>query len=153
MYKRQVLDKDGYVIGMIGGSVGNADWMCGEVARSSKRNSLGVLSSFIADSTQVTQVIDSVNLSIAVDSAKNTNADLLNPSNPDIKETYNWPKNAIVPSSIKYEEIIYDNNFFTDYCYRYWLDVDNTNGEYVYELHPTELASKEWALMLKNHLG
>ena len=85
--------------------------MCGEVARSSKRNSLGVLSSFIADSTQVTQVIDSVNLSIAVDSAKNTNADLLNPSNPDIKETYNWPKNAIVPSSVKYEEIIYDNNF------------------------------------------
>ena len=110
-YGGPVLDKDGYVIGMIGGSVGNADWMCGEVARSSKRNSLGVLSSFIADSTQVTQVIDSVNLSIAVDSAKNTNTDLLNPSNPDIKETYNWPKNAIVPSSIKYEEIIYDNNF------------------------------------------
>ena len=48
---------------------------------------------------------------------------------------------------------IYDNNFFTDYCYRYWLDVNNTNGKYVYDLHPTELASKEWALMLKNHLG
>ena len=48
---------------------------------------------------------------------------------------------------------LYDNNFFTDYCYRYWLDVNNTNGEYVYDLHPTELASKEWALMLKNHLG
>jgi len=110
-YGGPVLDKDGYVIGMIGGSIGNSDWMCGEVARSSKRNSLGVLSSFIADSTQVTQVIDSVNLSIAVDSAKNTNTNLLNPSNPDIKETYNWPKNAIVPSSIKYEEIIYDNNF------------------------------------------
>ena len=110
-YGGPVLDKDGYVIGMIAGSVGNVDWMCGEVARSSKRNSLGVLSSFIADSTQVTQVIDSVNLSIAVNSAKNTNTDLLNPSNPDIKETYNWPKNAIVPSSVKYEEIIYDNNF------------------------------------------
>ena len=106
-----VLDKDGFVIGMIGGSVGNVDWMCGEIAKSSNRNSLGVLSSFIADSTKVTQVIDSVNLSIAVKDAKNTNVDLLNPSNPVIKETNSWPKNAIVPSSVRYEEIIYDENF------------------------------------------
>ena len=110
-YGGPVLDKDGFVIGMIGGSVGNVDWMCGEIAKSSNRNSLGVLSSFIADSTKVTQVIDSVNLSIAVKDAKNTNTDLLNPSNPVIKETYSWPKNAIVPSSVRYEEIIYDENF------------------------------------------
>ena len=110
-YGGPVLDKDGFVIGMIGGSVGNVDWMCGEIAKSSNRNSLGVLSSFIADSTKVTQVIDSVNLSIAVKDAKNTNVDLLNPSNPVIKETYSWPKNAIVPSSVRYEEIIYDENF------------------------------------------
>ena len=110
-YGGPVLDKDGFVIGMIGGSVGNVDWMCGEIAKSSKRNSLGVLSSFIADSTKVTQVIDSVNLSIAVEDAKNANTDLLNPSNPVIKETYSWPKNAIVPSSVRYEEIIYDENF------------------------------------------
>ena len=110
-YGGPVLDKDGFVIGMIGGSVGNVDWMCGEIAKSNNRNSLGVLSSFIADSTKVTQVIDSVNLSIAVKDAKNTNTDLLNPSNPVIKETYSWPKNAIVPSSVRYEEIIYDENF------------------------------------------
>ena len=110
-YGGPVLDKDGFVIGMIGGSVGNVDWMCGEIAKSNNRNSLGVLSSFIADSTKVTQVIDSVNLSIAVKDAKNTNVDLLNPSNPVIKETYSWPKNAIVPSSVRYEEIIYDENF------------------------------------------
>ena len=110
-YGGQILDKDGFVIGMIGGSVSNVDWMCGEVAKSSRRNSLGVLSSFIADSTKVTQVIDSVNLSTAVEDAKNSNTDLLNPSNPAIKETYNWPKNAIVPSSVRYEEIIYDENF------------------------------------------
>tara|TARA_R100000008_G_C3583255_1_gene170152 strand:- start:685 stop:1488 length:804 start_codon:yes stop_codon:yes gene_type:complete len=47
---------------------------------------------------------------------------------------------------------IYDNNFFTDYCYRYWLDVNNTKGEYVDDLHPTELASKEWAQIIGNHL-
>ena len=110
-YGGPILDKDGFVIGMIGGSVSNVDWMCGEVAKSSRRNSLGVLSSFIADSTKVTQVIDSVNLSTAVEDAKNSNTDLLNPSNPAIKETYNWPKNAIVPSSVRYEEIIYDENF------------------------------------------
>ena len=110
-YGGPILDKDGFVIGMIGGSVSNVDWMCGEVAKSSRRNSLGVLSSFIADSTKVTQVIDSVNLSTAVEDAKNSNTDLLNPSNPTIKETYNWPKNAIVPSSVRYEEIIYDENF------------------------------------------
>ena len=110
-YGGPILDKDGFVIGMIGGSVSNVDWMCGEVAKSSRRNSLGVLSSFIADSTKVTQVIDSVNLSSAVEDAKNSNTDLLNPSNPAIKETYNWPKNAIVPSSVRYEEIIYDENF------------------------------------------
>ena len=110
-YGGPILDKDGFVIGMIGGSVSNVDWMCGEVAKSSRRNSLSVLSSFIADSTKVTQVIDSVNLSTAVEDAKNSNTDLLNPSNPAIKETYNWPKNAIVPSSVRYEEIIYDENF------------------------------------------
>jgi len=47
---------------------------------------------------------------------------------------------------------IYDNSFFTDYCYRYWLDVNNSKGEYVYDLHPTELASNEWAQILRNHL-
>ena len=110
-YGGPVLDKDGYVIGMIGGSVGNVDWMCGEISRSTKRNSLGVLSSFIADSTKVTQAIDSINLSLAISDATKTNTDLENPLKPDLKEIYKWPKNPIVPSSVLYEEITYDENF------------------------------------------
>ena len=85
--------------------------MCGEVAKSSNRNSLGVLSSFIADSTNVTRVIDSAHPSLAVNTTKNVNTDLLVPNAPEIREVYKWPKNAIVPRNVRYEENIYDQNF------------------------------------------
>ena len=111
-YGGPILNKDGYVIGMIAGQVGNTSWMCGdEVARSSERNTLGVLSSFIADSTSVTEVIDSAMLTSAIDSSKNSNSGLVTPSNPDIKEIYKWPKNALVPVNVRYEDIDYDENF------------------------------------------
>jgi hypothetical protein len=50
---------------------------------------------------------------------------------------------------------IYGDNFFTDYCFRYWLDrkEQEFNGEYIYDLHPSERASKEWAVLLKDYLG
>ena len=49
---------------------------------------------------------------------------------------------------------LYDKNFFTGYCYRYWLDIKEKefNGEYVYDLHPTKRAAKEWASLLLNHI-
>ena len=49
---------------------------------------------------------------------------------------------------------IYDKNFFTDYVMRYWLDIKSkeSNNEYVYDLHPTERAAKEWASLLLNYI-
>ena len=71
--------------------------------------------------------------------------------NPALVIKYNWSNPSKLLKTISK---IYDKNFFTDYCYRYWLDIKEKefNGEYVYDLHPTERAAKEWASLLLNHI-
>lgn len=49
---------------------------------------------------------------------------------------------------------IYDKNFYTENCYRYWLDIKEKDfsGEYVYDQHPTQKAAKEWTSLLLNYI-
>ena len=108
-----ILDDEGFVIGMISGTSGGSNKnTCGNVvARSNDRNNLGVLSSFLYDGLDISEAWDAEKINSSIASFQSIETSFVPVSNPDIKEIYKWPLNALSPQDAVFETYDYDDSF------------------------------------------
>ena len=105
-----VVDEFGNVLGVtIGDPSANAN-TCSIVKSSSNRNSLGSLSSYLADNLQITNVLNSSQVSKTIKEYSSNSGNLNLPANPEITDL-SWPKNAITVSEKRVERIEWGNDF------------------------------------------
>ena len=105
-----VVDDFGYVIGVTIGFENATKSTCSTVEFSSNRNSLGPLSSFLADDLTITNVLNSRELSNIIDEYSAISENFSPIENPIIIDIA-WPKNALTISEIRVERIDWGNDF------------------------------------------
>ena len=105
-----VVDEFGNVLGVAIGDPSAYANTCSIVKSSSNRNSLGSLSSYLADNLTITNVLNSSQVSKTIKEYSSNSGNLNLPANPEITDL-SWPKNAITVSEKRVERIEWGNDF------------------------------------------
>ena len=105
-----VVDEFGNVLGVAIGDPSAYANTCSIVKSSSNRNSLGSLSSYLADNLQITNVLNSSQVSKTIKEYSSNSGNLNLPANSEITDL-SWPKNAITVSEKRVERIEWGNDF------------------------------------------
>ena len=105
-----VVDDFGYVIGVTIGFEDATKSTCSTVESSSNRNSLGSLSSFLADDLTVTNVLNSRELTNIIDEYSTMSENFSPIESPKIIDIA-WPKNALTISEMRVERIDWGDDF------------------------------------------